>query len=669
MPEGPPKPGESKPTEEKEKPKSPLELARETIEEKERARERKKEARKERWGETKEKAVEKGKIVFEKAGEFSEKAKEFLSNKEIQKQIGKTLIGTTATILGIKSIYDVPVYLRQRFKVRGVFWVGKGLKGSIEDIFSTSQKMHEKIQKKGFKDEQREVRDAIKDLNKRLTLTREGAKKGSEQRKLIAKILWENRIDEKTTKEERGAEIKKILDEYTTTKVTGMQATRESLNTAFVVAGAYGARAVSYGFLDGVERYQRLAKEARGKGERVSILKDVLVKGITETFQEARFKDLGDKEKTKIQRGLSAIGAWGKIARYVGIGATAVWIPGSENELINKALDALSDKDTPGRAPDTKIGDIPKTRIRLPFVEETSTLKDIEALPLFKPSLEYQGGKSIWGEGERQLEERFDAFKALGGDDLKASEALKTYNIDRIKDTVVGDPQKYGLAAGVNVNKLTTEQLKNIKWDGAFKDTFGDKGLTKELSDEQIKGVLKSNQEELKDLRQRLTAAAAEEEAPGVDAAEKAAEAEKAARRRAAKEAAEAWGGGGRKTTEAPGLPLAVAGVGEVLAENPPPKDWSPDIKAEVIEKINANRVKFPNIVTDIQPVPEHESMVIVKFKPNPEAAARWVPEPGGPREVTPVIYSENGPVHILTEENIKTEMADGAKSMPEIAG
>ncbi|MCH7883069.1 hypothetical protein IIA95_01470, partial [Patescibacteria group bacterium] len=41
----------------------------------------------------------------------------------------------------------------------------------------------------------------------------------------------------------------------------------------------------------------------------------------------------------------------------------------------------------------------------------------------------------------------------------------------------------------------------------------------------------------------------------------------------------------------------------------------------------------------------------------------------GGPREVTPVIYSENGPVHILTEENIKTEMADGAKSMPEIAG
>lgn len=548
MPEGPPKPEEPKPVEKKEELKTPLELAHEIIEEKRQARERKeeekrerrekaeketieraeekrqtherkRETRKEKWGETKEKAIEKGKIVFEKTGEFSEKAKEFLSNKDIQKQIGKTLVGTTATILGIKSVYDVPVYLRQRFKVRGIFGKG-GLEAATEELLARSQKMHEKTQEKEQKEEKGEVRDAIKDLNKRLKMTREGEIKGSEQRKLIAKILRENRVQEKATKEERGAEVKKILDEYTTTKVTGMQAIRESANTAFVASGAFLYRPVAYGVLEGVERYQRLTKEAKKKGERVSVLKDVLVGGIKETFLEAAFKDVGDKERAKLQKGISAIRAWGRIARYAGMTGAALHPETISEDQIDKILNTFSGKDTLGKIANNFQGNIERMTesysniLKKPFEwggeEAAEGLRGTEGMPateelLFAERLEYQGGKSIWGEGERQLETRFKEFSGLGGGDEKAAEALKTYNIDRIKDTIVDHPQKYGLPEDVDVNKLTVEQLKNIKWDEAFKDTFEDKGLTKELSAEKIEGVLKNNKTILQGVRQRLT--------------------------------------------------------------------------------------------------------------------------------------------------------------------
>ena len=60
-----------------------------------------------------------------------EKVKSFLSNEEVQKQAVKTAAGTVASIAGIKSLYDVRAYIKQRFIVRGVLGcklvVGKGL--------------------------------------------------------------------------------------------------------------------------------------------------------------------------------------------------------------------------------------------------------------------------------------------------------------------------------------------------------------------------------------------------------------------------------------------------------------------------------------------------------------------------------------------------------------
>ena len=107
----------------------------------------------------------------------------------------------------------------------------------------------------------------------------------------------------------------------------------------------------------------------------------------------------------------------------------------------------------------------------------------------------YQGGKSVWGEAEKQLGVRMGGvFNGLGGGDAKLAEALQTHNIDRLKDAIVADPEKYGLPKGINFNKMSVDQLKGIKWNDAFKDVFGASKLTENLSSEQVNGIVGNNE-------------------------------------------------------------------------------------------------------------------------------------------------------------------------------
>ncbi len=306
--------------------------------------------------EAKSKSFDQAKVDIAKDRGFFERVKTGFKSKPLETQIAKTTLSTVASIAGVKSFYDVPEYFRERFKVRGLFGKGKGMAGSVEDLLAANRQRREKasgseitsdiepgqIENKEI-EKSTEVKDAIADLNKRLALTREGTVKGSEQRKLLAKLLRENRIHEKHNQTERQQEMTNILDQYTTTKVTGIQAARESLNTFFVASGAYGLRGISYGILDGVERYQRLNKEAKNKGESVDFLKNVVLDSFKETWDEIRLKDESGKKSFK-QKGLSAVKAWGKIARYAGMGVMAQWHPETAGNSIDKALAALQGK-------------------------------------------------------------------------------------------------------------------------------------------------------------------------------------------------------------------------------------------------------------------------------------------------------------------------------------
>lgn len=119
---------------------------------------------------------------------------------------------------------------------------------------------------------------------------------------------------------------------------------------------------------------------------------------------------------------------------------------------------------------------------------------------LTEAKIGYQGGKSIWQEAEKQLTARFqEKFAKLGGADTNAAEALKTINIDRLKDTIVQNPQEYGLAKGIVFERMSDEQIKNINWDKAVDNTFGvfekRPDLTVDLTKGQVENIIENNEQ------------------------------------------------------------------------------------------------------------------------------------------------------------------------------
>lgn len=315
---------------------------------------------------------------------FREKFKGILSQKEVKKQLAKASAGVVASYVGVKAFFDVPAYLEQRLGVRGSEILkkvskgkkGRGLEGSVEDILSSAQQRKQKresapSEKKKEQQEgeqeliDEEVADArhkgevskkIDKLNKKLKKTKEGTQKHSEQRKMLAKLLWENRHQEKKNKEERREELKSILDDYTETKVSGMQAAKESLNTALTGMGAIGFRGGAYGLMSVAERYQKKSKEARREDRDLQAGKEVVTDGLREWYQNISLKG----EKGKIKKGTDFAKAFGSLARFAGFGGEALSVSldsSQATDQIGKMINALEDKQW-GEAGQQFVGNI-----------------------------------------------------------------------------------------------------------------------------------------------------------------------------------------------------------------------------------------------------------------------------------------------------------------------
>lgn len=141
---------------------------------------------------------------------------------------------------------------------------------------------------------------------------------------------------------------------------------------------------------------------------------------------------------------------------------------------------------------------------------------------------EAEKNNNIWSMGEKYLRgnQKFIELEGKHG----VEKALETYNIDRIKDEIVAHPEKYGLKNALErilgdkyekldpadrelflsklnkmgklepiFRKLTVQDLNSINWQDAFDKEFlppASKGITETLTDQQIKGVLASNDNE-----------------------------------------------------------------------------------------------------------------------------------------------------------------------------
>ncbi len=456
---------------------------------------------------------------------------------ELKKHLLKTGLGLVASVAGLKTFSDLPAYLKDQLGVKGnILGIGhgKGLGGSIEELMAESQKGHAKgrtqADEEGFanveinwtKDlNQSPVIQAIRDLDKRLAMTREGSTKNSEQRQLIAKLLAENRHKEMLTREKRQQEIKIILDDYTTTKVTGVQLTRDVLDTACVAMTipTYGAalkfRSLLYMPLSALDKANELKKKARvgartrannidqktgtvmgdkmreemvARAEKRMGLLEMAKRSAKETF----FNLLRKGEGTGWQKSMKQASAIGNILRFAGIAATSFITPGGYDKAVNQVLEALRHSETWSHAGKNFLeGAMNRLTFGAAF-HDLATGKTAAELP----SMTHSAGTAPQGatgsfEMTKNPSETNAAYNAehlaeapIGNNAHTVWVGLKDQLIakygkdfsDLPKDSqdesirllinrISADPEAYGLPKDLDYAKLSQEQIDQIPWD------------------------------------------------------------------------------------------------------------------------------------------------------------------------------------------------------------
>jgi hypothetical protein len=160
-------------------------------------------------------------------------------------------------------------------------------------------------------------------------------------------------------------------------------------------------------------------------------------------------------------------------------------IGGSTHEVFGETTKAVDHSDIPTGASNSKMFE------GAVKVEDANA---INAIANEQSVVGYQGGKSVWQEAQRQISVKLkEQFETLGANNPKAMEALKIYNIDKLKDVIVADPEKYGLPKGIDFNKMSAKQIADINWEKAFPDAFPSGDITEKLTDSQVENIIENN--------------------------------------------------------------------------------------------------------------------------------------------------------------------------------
>lgn len=176
----------------------------------------------------------------------------------------------------------------------------------------------------------------------------------------------------------------------------------------------------------------------------------------------------------------------------------------AQERLGEKAIKPLVELLSPKEAYTAEVPDIQQgvlgeeIRISIPKEGSGSNLNDVfggfephqDSLPHWVEVVPKKND-SIWTVAQKYLEQDKN-FQAFNQHDPQAAQALRTYNIDRVKDWLLSYPEKYGLLK--EPTKLSIEDLKNIKWRELLNDAIYQKGgLTTNLSNEQIESIIEHN--------------------------------------------------------------------------------------------------------------------------------------------------------------------------------
>ncbi len=280
-----------------------------------------------------------------------DKIKGVFSDEEVRKVSKEVAYNTITSILGVKAITD---YVRMRVWDTGdLAERKKGVKKSketTESIFKAYQELLQSSEKLK-KGEAGALADEVTLNFKSLVAKVEAADIMPEAKKEILGRLWAVSIKhEKNTeqvKEQRDADVKRLLEGYIHAKVSAAQIAKDRLNTALTLLGGPAFRAVAYAGTAVAERFQKARKEharlnvGRLKEEKEFgfVAKDVIYLAAKETWRAIRFK--GSKEgMSKTGKAIDFAKAVGTVLRGLGIYGALL----SSNASPEKQIDAILER-------------------------------------------------------------------------------------------------------------------------------------------------------------------------------------------------------------------------------------------------------------------------------------------------------------------------------------
>jgi len=226
------------------------------------------------------------------------------------KIVGLFGLNTIGSIAGYRVAWELPGFLSQSAYTSAE-------KKRIKSLFEEAQKILPSKEKAS------QAPDAFEEKKKELLHGIESSKhlteiKKEELKKEIDLIFLKNGERTKKADKKRKKELAGTLDLYIQTKITGLSATREVVNTLLVASGYKFVRGAAYGILAAADRLKRVQLE-RKEGKRAGgFMEEWVVNGFRETYSGLKFEGKDAKE-----RAINAAKAYGTLARIFGIGASA----------------------------------------------------------------------------------------------------------------------------------------------------------------------------------------------------------------------------------------------------------------------------------------------------------------------------------------------------------
>lgn len=276
--------------------------------------------------------------------------KEAVINKETGKFSAKLAYTSLTSVLGIKLITDGILAIGGKGDLAEYYRGTKESKTAIKSIMEAYQKFSASLEKvkgneAGLQDA--EIRSQLTSLEARVRGNR-AISDETKQKILdtIETIAERHFAGTGKAKEERDADVKRLLEAYIHAKVSGAQIAKDGLNTLLTAFGGAGLRALGYAGASVVERIQKARKEHTrrnvGQLEEKSafgfVAKDVTIGAVRETIRSLRFA--GAKEgATGRQKFMDFAKAAGILFRAFGIYGSA--LSGNTEKNIDTLIERI----------------------------------------------------------------------------------------------------------------------------------------------------------------------------------------------------------------------------------------------------------------------------------------------------------------------------------------